>query len=104
MAIDDRDLYVVPDDDRRGWFVVRGDQKRSDAHFASLPQAIGLATEMVVAAGGETAEVRVTPARNGYHVVKLTAQQAVDVARRTEAIEDLCQCRVNFHPFSPFES
>ena len=59
MAKNDEDRYVVPNEDRGGWDVVKEDHERASAHKDTQAEAIKRAKEIVNNSGKGTGEVRV---------------------------------------------
>src|SRR4051812_2824987 len=53
----DSDRYVVPNDERGGWDVVKGDRERASAHTDRKTEAIDRAREIVGNLGG--GEIRI---------------------------------------------
>lgn len=54
----DHDRYVVQNEERGGWDVVKEDHERSSGHFDTQREAIGRAKEIVENLGGD-GEVRI---------------------------------------------
>lgn len=59
MAKNDEDRYVVPNDERGGWDVVKEDAKRASGHFDTQAQAVDRAREIVENTGGGRGDVRI---------------------------------------------
>lgn len=59
MAKNDEDRYVVPNEERGGWDVVKENHKRAAAHTDTQAEAIHRAKEIVNNSGEGKGEVRV---------------------------------------------
>ena len=59
MAKNDEDRYVVQNEERGGWDVVKEDHKRASAHTDTQAEAIARAKEIVNNSGEGKGEVRV---------------------------------------------
>lgn len=59
MAKNDEDRYVVRNEERGGWDVVREDHGRASAHFDTQAEAIPRAKEIVENSGDGKGEVRI---------------------------------------------
>ena len=55
----DNDRYVVPNEERGGWDVVKEDRQRSSGHFERQEDAIARAKEIVESTGDGKGEVRI---------------------------------------------
>ncbi len=64
MAGNDNDRYVVQNEERGGWDVVKEDHQRASAHFDTQAQAIARAKEIVENSGRGEGDVRIQ-GRNG---------------------------------------
>lgn len=64
MAKNDEDRYVVPNEERGGWDVVKENHKRASAHADTQAEAIHRAKEIVNNSSEGKGEVRVQ-GRNG---------------------------------------
>lgn len=59
MAKNDEDRYVVPNEQRGGWDVVKEDAKRASGHFSTQADAIDRAREIVENTGRGKGDVRI---------------------------------------------
>jgi hypothetical protein len=59
MAKNDEDCYVVPNEDRGGWDVVKEEHQRASAHKDPQKEAISRAEEIVNNSGGGQGDVHV---------------------------------------------
>ncbi|WP_159601525.1 DUF2188 domain-containing protein [Agromyces humi] len=59
MAGNDNDRYVVPNEKRGGWDVVKEDRRRSSGHFDTQAQAEKRAKQIVENTGRGDGEVRI---------------------------------------------
>lgn len=59
MAKNDNDRYVVQNEERGGWDVVKEDRKRASAHFDTQGEAITRAKQIVENSGRGDGEVRI---------------------------------------------
>lgn len=59
MAKNDEDRYVVPNEERGGWDVVKENRERVSGHFDTQADAIARAKEIVNNSGNGKGEVRI---------------------------------------------
>lgn len=59
MAKNDNDRYVVQNEERGGWDVVKENHERASAHFDTQAEAIARAKQIVENSGGGDGDVRI---------------------------------------------